>query len=309
MILLLGHPGESMITDVRDELQRRGVDFLHINNADIPGSVSFCYDLGIQAGQAAHRAHFQLSDCRIIDHEQISSVYHRLGFGSFECFEDYNDDETRFVSNECGLMLQNWLNWHGAQRSVINRPRSSGSNASKPYQAALFGALGLRVPHTLVTNRPEAASEFFEAMGGEVIYKSVSYVRSIVQRMKIEDLERLDTIRNCPLQLQEAIEGFDVRVHVVGDQLFATRILAETSDYRYDKQAEIESWELPEYLENICREVSASLELPLTGIDLRITPEGEAVCFEANPSPAFTWYEGRTGQPITAALCDLLING
>jgi D-alanine-D-alanine ligase-like ATP-grasp enzyme len=42
--------------------------------------------------------------------------------------------------------------------------------------------------------------------------------------------------------------------------------------------------------------------LELAGIDLRIRPNGEVVCFEVNPSPAFSYYEERTGLPIAAAV-------
>jgi hypothetical protein len=33
------------------------------------------------------------------------------------------------------------------------------------------------------------------------------------------------------------------------------------------------------------------------GIDLKVTPDDEVCCFEVNPSPAFSYYEGSTGQP------------
>jgi hypothetical protein len=55
-----------------------------------------------------------------------------------------------------------------------------------------------------------------------------------------------------------------------------------------------------------CRRVSATLGLPVTGIDPRVTPEGEWYCFEANPSPAFTYYESSTGQPIGRSVAALL---
>ena len=35
-------------------------------------------------------------------------------------------------------------------------------------------------------------------------------------------------------------------------------------------------------------------------------PDGEYVCFEVNPCPGFIYYERHTGQPISAALADLL---
>ena len=298
MILVIGSLGESMISRVCDELERRQVKFTHVDNADLPGTVRVTYSPG-------RKAEFRWSDGSRLDVMRCRSVYHRMGFSSFESYQGYSDEETRFVGNECALAIQGILNQHPGV--VVNPPRASGSNASKPYQASLFGPLGFRVPRTLVTNRPEAALAFYEEMDGQVIYKSTSYVRSIVKRMEPEDLERLDTLANCPLQIQEAIEGFDVRVHVVGEQIFASRIAAEGSDYRYDKQAEVEAWDLPSHLVQPCLDMARHLDFHLTGIDLRITPEGEAVCFEANPSPAFTWYEGRTGQPITSALCDLLV--
>lgn len=157
------------------------------------------------------------------------------------------------------------------------------------------------------TGPPEDAAEFFDLHNGQVIYKSISYVRSIVKKMKKEDLARLDTLRTCPVQLQEMVPGIDHRVHVIGDRVFAHRIQAEQNDYRYDKQAEIVAHELDPETEERCIDLARILDMEIAGVDLRITPDGEAYCFEVSPSPAFSWYEVRTGQPITSALCDLLV--
>jgi len=46
--------------------------------------------------------------------------------------------------------------------------------------------------------------------------------------------------------------------------------------------------------------------LGFAGIDLRRTPDGELICFEVNPSPAFSYYEAQTGQPIAEALAAYL---
>jgi glutathione synthase/RimK-type ligase-like ATP-grasp enzyme len=51
------------------------------------------------------------------------------------------------------------------------------------------------------------------------------------------------------------------------------------------------------------------MDLLFTGIDLKLTPDGEYYCFEVNPSPGFVYYERYTGQPISAALADLLHAG
>ncbi len=56
-----------------------------------------------------------------------------------------------------------------------------------------------------------------------------------------------------------------------------------------------------------CVEATRSLGLTISGVDLRRAPDGRWFCFEANPSPGFTYYEANTGQPI-AAIASLLIH-
>jgi len=296
MIVVLGSQEESMIAEVCRELQRRGADLLWLDNSHMPATARIHYRPG-------ELLEFQV-DNRWIELPASASIYHRLGFSRFQALDDYTEEERDFVEMECATVLQTALNAHPGL--VVNPPWRSGSNASKPYQLSLFEEFGFGTPETLITNLPDAARLFYEALEGRVIYKSISYLRSRVQRMGEKDLERLDTLANCPVQLQEEIAGFDVRVHVVGDRAFASRIVAQSSDYRYDKEAEVEDWDLPEPWTERCLQLARKLGLWLAGIDLRFTPEGEVVCFEANPSPAFTWYEARTGQPITSALCDLL---
>jgi glutathione synthase/RimK-type ligase-like ATP-grasp enzyme len=48
--------------------------------------------------------------------------------------------------------------------------------------------------------------------------------------------------------------------------------------------------------------LAKTLGLPFTGIDLKITAQSCVYCFEVNPSPAFSYYEELTGQPISQAL-------
>lgn len=300
MILVVGSPTEPMVAQVYEELERRGATAFLIDVRDMPSTVGF--SLSPSGQDPGDR--LRLEDGTDLNLRKVKAIYQRIGFGNFEAFEGYTADEVNFVSQECQSAWLPILNCWPAL--VVNRPIHSGSNASKPFQIGLFEQFGFRVPVTLVTNNPQAARDFYEHYEGKVIYKSISYTRSIVQGMGPEDLERLDTLVNCPVQLQERVEGNDMRVHVVGDRVFASRIVAESSDYRYDKEARIEAWDLPPEVEERCVALARGLGLTLTGIDLRHTPDDDYVCFEANPSPAFTWYEARTEQPITAALCDLL---
>ena len=192
---------------------------------------------------------------------------------------------------------------------VANRPSANGSNGSKPWQARLIEAAGLRTPDTLITNDPQAVRDF-RNRHGELIYKSASGFRSVVTQLEANDENRLDSIRWCPVQFQRRVPGRDVRVHVVGNEVFATRIISNATDYRYagrdGMETELEAFELPEALAETCRKLSCALDLPFAGIDLRIQEDGEVWCFEVNPCPGFSYYESHTGQPIAVAVAHYL---
>jgi len=203
--------------------------------------------------------------------------------------------------------LHTWLELTDAY--LVNPLAASATNASKPLQIARIRRCGLLVPDTLVSADPERLRAF--CRGREVVVKSVSAVRSRVRRVRADDLDRFGGATCCPIQVQERIPGTDVRVHVVGARVFATEITSTADDYRYAGRqghppASFASVVLPPPVELACRRVSRALGLPVTGVDLRVTPAGDWYCFEANPSPAFTFYEDATGQPIGRSIAALL---
>jgi len=196
---------------------------------------------------------------------------------------------------------------------VVNRVAGGVSNNSKAYQALLVRQYGLLTPPTLITNDPEAVRRFYEDCQREVVYKSLSGVRSIVRRLRPEHLERLPLLRHSPAQFQAFIPGDNVRVHTVGDRLFASRVTSEAVDYRYGGReghdVVMEPTEVTPAVEEACLRIARRLDLVLAGIDLKQTPDGDYYCFEVNPSPGFLYYEQQTRQPISAALADLLQHG
>jgi glutathione synthase/RimK-type ligase-like ATP-grasp enzyme len=183
------------------------------------------------------------------------------------------------------------------------------SNDSKPYQSQLIRSAGFSVPETLVTTDPDAARAFWRRHG-DVIYKSVSSIRSIVTRLTLEHIERMRDVRWCPTQLQAYVHGQDYRVHVVGQRLFATAITSSADDYRYASrqgaEVALRTVSLPDDVAERCLALSKVLELPLAGVDLRRADNGDWYCFEVNPSPCFTYYEHHTHQPMAEAVAHYL---
>jgi glutathione synthase/RimK-type ligase-like ATP-grasp enzyme len=194
--------------------------------------------------------------------------------------------------------------------TVINRLLGGMSNMSKPHQSLIIRGCGLAVPETLVTNDPIAARAFIDKYEGAVITKSISGVRSVVRQVGPAHRARLALLRHGPAQFQELIGGTDIRVHVVGDRCFATRIESTAVDYRYAPleggNVVMTSTTLPESIEKACFAVARQLDLVLAGIDLKLTPHGEYICFEVNPAPAFIAYEAVTRQAISTAVAEAL---
>ncbi len=187
---------------------------------------------------------------------------------------------------------------------VANRPSAMASNSSKPYQGALIRRHGFSVPETLVTNDPEQVRAFAR-QHGRLVYKSASGVRSIVHELSPAGTATLDRVRHLPTQFQRLVTGTNVRVHVVGRELFACAIEADTIDYRYREggdPARMCPVDLPADVAVRCRALSAALDLPLAGIDLLEDVAGRWWCFEVNPSPAYSCFAEPTGLPIAAAL-------
>jgi hypothetical protein len=196
-----------------------------------------------------------------------------------------------------------------APLTVVNRLSSMASNSSKPLQSQVLAALGFAIPPMLLTTRPEAVNAF-EAEHGPLVFKSASGVRSIVCPLDAAARARMQQVRHAPTLFQKQLRGTNVRVHVVGDAVFATEIDSGAVDYRYagrqGADAELRTTQLSLDLQGLCRQAAEQLGLLFAGIDLMLADDGEVYCFEVNPSPGYSWYQDATGQNISGALAELL---
>lgn len=307
MILLCGIPSEPPLATVRRRIEEAGDDCILFNQREVA-------EVDIEVRIASGRVTGQLSlrDERY-PLEEVDGVYLRLMDDRFlpEVRREAPDSPVRLHSRRVHEALLAWSEIAAAR--VVNRPAAMGSNASKPYQAQLIRESGFNVPETLITNDPELVSQFRQRHA-RVVYKSMSGVRSIVRLLDDESQARLDAIRWCPVQFQRYIEGIDVRVHTVGEEVFATGIRSDAPDYRYAERetgqaATLEPLDLPADIAARCTALAASLGLAVSGIDFRRTPAGEYICFEVNPCPVFSFYEASTGQPISVAIAAYLAGG
>lgn len=198
--------------------------------------------------------------------------------------------------------------------SWINRPSSQWVAKRKALQMALASKLGLRTPVTLITNDATQVRQFRERFP-RTIYKAMgetAHENTATRFLSNEDMDRLDSLANCPAIFQEFINAkFDIRVTIVGNQVFAVRIDSQSGqsplDWRYDHSVAFELFILDPGIEALVLLLIRELGLTYGAIDLRQTPEGEYVFLEVNPGGQYLFVELLTGAKISEAMAQELL--
>jgi RimK-like ATP-grasp domain len=305
MILFAGIPTEAPVALAVRSAERQQIPHLVLNQR----RWTFC-DLHVGASEGIARGEIWLDE-KLWPLDAFTGIYSRI-------VEPDTLPESRprgavmpdprqlarstFVYN----LLNDWLEI--APGFIVNRPNAMASNVSKPFQAQLIMTCGFATPPTLVTNDPEQVRDF-HARHGRIVYKSVSSVRSIVMEWR-DGQGDLEKVKLLPTQFQAFIQGTNIRVHVVGDVVFATAIESQSVDYRYAGRdgdvAALQATTLPPDIEDKCRRLTKRLGLAFSGIDLKKTPDGEWFCFEVNTSPGYSYFQEQSGQPIADALVAFL---
>ncbi|MEP3839141.1 MAG: hypothetical protein ABJM36_15970 [Algibacter sp.] len=302
MILLCGIPSESPIAKVKYALMEEDAHVVVFNQRQFEDTeIEWGFVNGLPEGK------LHMSNCSY-NLSSFKSVYSRFMSENNLPEMEGKNEETKAKCNALHESLFQWLEVTNAK--VVNRHSNMYSNSSKPYQAQIIKRYGLKTPPTLITNNPKAVLDF-NAVHKSIIYKSISGIRSIVKEFDPSNIERLNKIKYCPVQFQARLSGFDVRVHVIGKEVIATKILTTGVDYRYARkdggETQLEPFEIPEHVKNACVNVSAALKLDFSGIDLRFTDNGDVYCFEVNPMPGYSYYESNTGQKISKVLAEYLV--
>jgi ribosomal protein S6-L-glutamate ligase RimK-like protein len=305
MILLAGIRSERPIALVAEALSAAGAEFRFVHQRDVADQ-AICWQ--VEGGRVIGT--LRLGD-ETIALERVSALYTRMmDDRKLPELDGLADDHP--ARRHARAFHEAFFHWSEiCPARVVNRAEPQGSNGSKPYQAQLIAAHGFLVPPTLITNDP-AAVLAFRKTHGTIIYKSISAIRSIVKPLDEADLDRLDSIRWCPVQFQAAIEGVNIRVHVIGRSVHATEIASTHVDYRYAGQdggeTRLKAISLPRPVRARCVALSRGLGLAFSGIDLMRTAGGDYYCFEVNPQPGYSYYEAHTGQPIAKAVARYLVN-
>jgi glutathione synthase/RimK-type ligase-like ATP-grasp enzyme len=192
---------------------------------------------------------------------------------------------------------------------VVNPPRRDDSNFSKLYHATLLASItGWQIPRSCLTNKVERALEFIDSCPAGAIFKGASSVKTWATSYDPElHKARLPLLHNCPVLFQERIEGPDVRVHIVGEQLFAELIESSQLDYRVSRTNKFSTLQVPDDIARGCIAIARDCQTPFLGIDFKIQQNSGIWFFlEANSMPCYQGYDQRAGGAISRALAEWL---
>ncbi|MGH6986992.1 MAG: MvdC/MvdD family ATP grasp protein [Caulobacteraceae bacterium] len=269
------------------------------------------------------------------DCEQLSVTAHGRSFASEEIRSVWNrrqeplklpdrlsESETDFAKSEMSALLfgvvrtSNWC-W-------VNHPDRNRYASAKPLQLSVARRLGLEIPRTCITNDPRAAQSFIRQCAGRAIYKTLyspyladTDMACFTSVVNEDHLSQLDAIQFTGGIFQEYVpKKFELRITIIGSHVFATEIhsqdLEETRvDWRRSSTMALKHVDhaLPFEIDRKCRALVAAFGLTYSAMDMIVTPDGDYVFLENNPSGQYGWIEDLTGAPLTASLADLLIAG
>ncbi|MFE5959354.1 ATP-grasp ribosomal peptide maturase [Streptomyces rubiginosohelvolus] len=296
---------------VISELNRRNVPVARFNPADIGAALTISARFGSCPAPVAGQLR---TPSRTVELAEVRSVYWRRPV--WPAFDHLEPDDARFAAAQTRYGLGGTL--YALDGPLwVNHPLRNAAADYKPAQLAIAQRLGLTVPSTLVTNDPDEARSFIDDHE-QVIFKTLRwtpYRRGGVPVtgwadpvMAAEIDERVAVV---PHLFQAVVNKVaDLRVLVVGREVFAVRIESGMLDWRKDYSAlSYRVVNLPARVEDALLAYLDHFGLASGSFDFAVDEAGGLWWLELNPNGQWGWLEESTGLAMSAAFAELLTQG
>jgi hypothetical protein len=321
MILIICEDGDPHGTAVAEEIMRRGKPVAWFAHSAFPAETEISFRAS--QGEGVHR--ILRTRREVINLDSITAVWLCLPAEPVPHRAIRGAAERRFVRSACEYFL--WDLWQTVDCMWVPGPWSRLMRAqNKLSQLQLAQAVGFDIPETLVSNSPADFAEFYREANGELItkivhsrawrsiaeYEPLGYTQVVSKR----DSGYAQTLKYCPTIVQAHVPKlFDLRVTVVGGGVYAAEIHSQQSgrsraDWRRHglRKTPCRVHDLPKEIEEKCLGIVEALGVTFGAIDIIVTPDGRYVFLEVNTlGGGWLWVEELTRMPITAAICELLV--
>ncbi len=294
-LLLIGYGSEGTFAHFRDFVAAEHVDHAVIDL----GALRTAHDLTIT--EAAGELTISIDD-DVWKLSEYTAIYARAYW--FETGTPGRDRALRALVGALQAFLEH------TPALVVNRPSSGASNSNKLVHLRHLAEVGLRSPTAHVLGDAELARTIV-APDGEWISKSCSSVKTKAAVIDDALYARLGRLAICPSLFQRRVRGADVRVHVVGSQCIAERIVSDQIDYRYREpgasRPQFSPCDTPPAIATSLVAYCDRHRLLFAGADFKVDDAGTWYALEVNPMPGYDPYDRRLDKRISRALLDLLV--
>ncbi|WP_282687051.1 MULTISPECIES: ATP-grasp ribosomal peptide maturase [unclassified Streptomyces] len=296
---------------VISELNRRNVPVARFNPADIGEALTISARFGSCPAPVTGRLR---TPSRNVKLAEVRSVYWRRPV--WPAFDHLEPDDARFAAAQTRYGLGGTL--YALDGPLwVNHPLRNAAADYKPAQLAIAQRLGLTVPSTLVTNDPEEARSFVDDHE-QVIFKTLRWtpyrrdgvpVTGWADPVAASEID--ERVAVTPHLFQAVVNKVaDLRVLVVGREVFAVRIESGMLDWRKDYSAlSYRVVNLPARVEDALLAYLDHFGLASGSFDFAVDETGDLWWLELNPNGQWGWLEESTGLAMSAAFAELLTQG
>jgi glutathione synthase/RimK-type ligase-like ATP-grasp enzyme len=319
-VLFITNDHDEHADAVMSELGRREVPVFRFHPEEFPDAASISMEIcdGRVDGEIrSGRQRVAFSD--------ICAAWYRRSRALFAPLPSMNvlhGDLENFVQVQSSVTLTAF--YASLQTLWVGQPAALRRAEVKSLQLAEACKAGLATPATLISNDPDRAATFVQALGDtDCAVKSLIATRvdgAEGARLPLTAIlprgHDLDSVALAPGVFQPYVEkAYELRCVVMGDNIFTAKLDSQghastRTDWRAgavaDDDVEYEAYDLPVRVQAALHRLMRAFEIRFASIDLIVTPDGEFVFLDLNPNGQWLWLEEELGLPLVAGMADLL---
>jgi hypothetical protein len=299
-------------TSVIEKLDNKGVSYYLFDTSAYPQKVQLSIESDLEV---KHLSLWDISRNENIDLKKIKVAWWRRPLPITIDEEIKDPNAIHFTYSECWAALTGL--WQCIDALWINDPILDDAASKKVFQLKIAGETGFKIPQTCITNNLTTVKKFVKSLSGKkIIYKSFLATKDAWRETRVlreEEIACLDHVKFAPVIFQEFIPAIvDLRITVIGKQIFCIAVDTSKSDYEYDYRMQLENavikpHSLPPNLKVLIRKFMKRLGLVYGAIDMRLTPDGQYYFLEINTAGEWQFLEEKTTLKITDYFVNFMI--